>query len=60
MKKHPSYDGYLFTNDDAIVNWWTLLSLDPRKIWRNKVGDYKPGLYRFGEGLKVRYRIIIL
>ncbi len=33
IRRHPGYTGYLYVNDDMIVNWWNFLSLDKTKIW---------------------------
>ncbi|MGC2310563.1 MAG: hypothetical protein WA432_03020 [Candidatus Babeliaceae bacterium] len=41
--KYPSYDGYLFLEDDCILNVWNCLSLNLDKIWlpgfSNKVNE---------------------
>ena len=33
IKKNPGFAGYLYVNDDMIVNWWMFLGLDKSKIW---------------------------
>ena len=33
IKKRPGFAGYLYVNDDMIINWWTMLDLDKTKIW---------------------------
>ena len=33
IKKRPGFAGYLYVNDDMIVNWWTMLGLNKTKIW---------------------------
>ncbi len=33
MHRHPGYNGYLYINDDMIINWWNFLFLDQSKIW---------------------------
>lgn len=33
IRRKPGYAGYLYVNDDMIVNWWRLHSLDRSKIW---------------------------
>ena len=33
VRRHPGYNGYLYVNDDMIVNWWNFLKLDYNKIW---------------------------
>ncbi|XP_028418409.1 uncharacterized protein LOC114543756 [Dendronephthya gigantea] len=34
MRIHPGYRGYMFVNDDMIVNWWNFAKLDKDKIWK--------------------------
>lgn len=36
IRLYPHFKGYLFTNDDMIVNWWVLQKLDFKKLWINK------------------------
>eukprot|EP00794_Sanderia_malayensis_P015167 gene15167-16726_t len=36
IKQNPDYVGYLYINDDMIINWWTMLSLDKTKIWTGR------------------------
>ena len=33
IKKKPGFAGYLYVNDDMIVNWWMFLGLDKSRIW---------------------------
>lgn len=33
MKKHPDYAGYLWINDDCVINPWNFTRLDTTKIW---------------------------
>lgn len=33
VQRYPGYDGYLFLQDDVILNLWNLQHLDPSKIW---------------------------
>lgn len=33
IKEQPGFAGYLYINDDMIINWWTFLDLDKTKIW---------------------------
>ena len=33
MRLYPDFEGYLYTNDDVIINWWRILDLDISKIW---------------------------
>ena len=30
---HPGYEGYLFTNDDALIFWWNLVKYNISKFW---------------------------
>lgn len=39
IKKHPGFSGYLYVNDDMIVNWWMFLGLDKSKIWTGSLVD---------------------
>lgn len=34
MEKHPGYTGYLLINDDVMLNYWNLVSMDRGKIWQ--------------------------
>eukprot|EP00271_Cylindrocystis_brebissonii_P023692 TRINITY_DN996_c0_g3_i1.p1 TRINITY_DN996_c0_g3~~TRINITY_DN996_c0_g3_i1.p1 ORF type:complete len:534 (+),score=116.82 TRINITY_DN996_c0_g3_i1:180-1781(+) len=53
MEQHPSADGFLFTNDDLILNYWNLPGADKDRIWfsgpespefyRNPMEDFQPG-----------------
>ena len=31
--RYPGYRGYLYINDDMVVNWWTFYKLDKEKFW---------------------------
>lgn len=33
LTKHPDYEGYLFLEDDCVLNMWNCLLLDTQKIW---------------------------
>lgn len=33
IRRYPGYRGYLYINDDMIVNWWTFSNLDKNKLW---------------------------
>ena len=33
MRSHSGYRGYMFVNDDMIVNWWNFAKLNKDKIW---------------------------
>jgi len=32
-KKHPNYNGYMWTNDDVFVDYWHTSALDQAKFW---------------------------
>lgn len=34
IRVHPGYRGYLYVNDDMVVNWWNFAKLDKEKIWK--------------------------
>ena len=36
IKKYPNYKGYLYINDDMIVNWWNMIRTPLDKIWYGK------------------------
>lgn len=36
IQKFPNYKGYLFVNDDMIVNWWNMIETPQDKIWYGK------------------------
>ncbi|KAK3751651.1 hypothetical protein QZH41_005863 [Actinostola sp. cb2023] len=36
IRKYPSYNGYLYANDDMIINWWNLVHLDRNKVWQGE------------------------
>ena len=33
IRRYPRYRGYLYVNDDMVVNWWTFYKLDKEKFW---------------------------
>eukprot|EP00112_Aurelia_sp_Birch-Aquarium-sp1_P012029 Seg2527.3 transcript_id=Seg2527.3/GoldUCD/mRNA.D3Y31 product="putative glycosyltransferase STELLO1" protein_id=Seg2527.3/GoldUCD/D3Y31 len=37
IKRRPGFTGYLYINDDMIINWWVFLDLDKSKIWTGKL-----------------------
>ena len=39
IRRNPGYNGYLYVNDDMIVNWWNLLQLDRNKVWFTSLGE---------------------
>lgn len=43
IRLHPGYRGYLFVNDDMIVNWWNFAKLDKDKIWQGAQVSYRIG-----------------
>lgn len=34
IRLHPGYRGYMFANDDMIINWWNFAKLNKDKIWK--------------------------
>ncbi len=34
MKRYPDYRGYLFLQDDCVMNFWNLYSYNKDKVWR--------------------------
>lgn len=34
VRLHPGFRGYMFVNDDMIVNWWNFVKLNKDKIWK--------------------------
>lgn len=45
IRKYPGYDGYIYSNDDLIVNWWNLLKLDRKKVWQSGIVDWRQKAY---------------
>ena len=47
IRRNPGFQGYLYINDDMIINWWNFVHLDPKNIWfpfsREQFGKYKMG-----------------
>ena len=39
MKARPGFTGYLYVNDDMIINWWMFLDLDKSRIWIGKLAS---------------------
>ena len=35
VRLYPGYEGYLYINDDMIVNWWNFKNFDKSKIWQS-------------------------
>ena len=33
IRRNPGYAGYLYVNDDMIINWWNFYNLDKTKVW---------------------------
>lgn len=44
IRRNPGYVGYLYINDDMIINWWNFLSLDTNKLWFPESIDPSKGL----------------
>jgi len=38
--KHPNFKGYLYSNDDVIMNPWNFLHFDKRKLWQGNDIDW--------------------
>ena len=36
VNRYPNYKGYLYVNDDMIVNWWNMIRTPQDKIWYGK------------------------
>lgn len=51
IRMYPNYTGYLYTNDDVIMNWWNFLDLDVTKIWTGTAIGYQYG-HEFGKPIK--------
>ena len=43
IRLHPGFRGYLYLNDDMIVNWWNFLKLDKDKVWLGATLDPQKG-----------------
>ena len=41
IRLHPGYRGYMFVNDDMIVNWWNFAKLSKEKIWQGSKIDQR-------------------
>lgn len=37
IRRNPGFEGYLYINDDVIVNWWNLVTLNRTKIWQGNL-----------------------
>ena len=37
IKKHPGYSGYLYINDDMIVNWWNFADISRDVLWQGGI-----------------------
>ena len=48
IRLFPDLSGYLYINDDVILNWWNIIGLDTSKIWTGKEIDFRTG-HKFGE-----------
>lgn len=40
---YPGYAGYIFMQDDCIMQFWNFLNLDKNKIWFNATAAWHPG-----------------
>ena len=52
IRLHPGFRGYLYLNDDMIVNWWNFLQMDKDKIWLGAIFNPREG------GFEVNHRPI--
>ena len=34
IRRNPGFNGYLYINDDVIINWWNLVKFDKSKVWQ--------------------------
>ena len=50
MDRHPSAAGYLFINDDSLLNYWNLRDANLTKIWF--VGEDSPTVFELGKSNK--------
>ena len=41
IRMFPNFIGYLYSNDDIILNWWNVIQWDKSKIWTGGVIIYK-------------------
>ncbi|KAG0259631.1 hypothetical protein DFQ27_003957 [Actinomortierella ambigua] len=41
IEKYPDYDGYLYTNDDTLLNVYQLAEFDQDKVWKPVPDRYK-------------------
>lgn len=37
IRRYPGYRGYLYINDDMVVNWWTFSNLNKDALWQGGV-----------------------
>ena len=46
MDTFPGYRGYVYGNDDMIINWWNFRNLDLNKIWQgSRIVDFRQDAY---------------
>ncbi len=36
IRRFPAFHGYMYVNDDMIVNWWTMFRFPQNRIWSSK------------------------
>ena len=39
IRLYPAFRGYMFVNDDMVVNWWNFAKLDKDKVWNGAYID---------------------
>ena len=54
IKQRPGFAGYLYVNDDMIVNWWMFLGLDKSRIWTGSLVKLSEST-RVGVGAKTKW-----
>ncbi|XP_066922525.1 uncharacterized protein [Clytia hemisphaerica] len=46
IQLYPGFSGYLYGNDDMIINWWNLVNRDQNKIWQGaQIVDFTQTLH---------------
>ena len=55
MDRHPSAAGYLFINDDSLLNYWNLRDANLTKIWF--VGEDGPAVSELGKRNKTYWHL---
>lgn len=45
IRKYPGFKGYIYSNDDILINWWNLIQFDRTKIWQSGSVDWRQKAY---------------